>query len=125
MLKLEDRVRLQHMLDHACEAVGLLRERSRADLDSDRLRQLALTRLIEVVGEAATRVSGETQVRLPQIPWGQVVSMRNRLIHGYASVDLDILYQTVVQDLPVLVAELQPLLRPSPPPASGIGPVGD
>lgn len=111
MLKPEDQVRLQHMLDHACEAVALLRERRRAELGSDRLLQLALTRLIEIVGEAAARVSGETQVRLPQIPWPQVVSMRNRLIHGYASVDLDILWQTVVEDLPALVAELQPLLR--------------
>ena len=84
--------------------------RSRADLDTDRMLNLALTRLLEVIGEAAGRVSREEQQRYPTIPWPQIVSLRNRLIHGYDSVDLDILWQIVIRDLPPLVSELERIL---------------
>ena len=72
---------LRHMLDHAREATLLAQDRSRADLDTDRLLELALVRLLEVVGEAASRVPRETCAHYPQIPWPEIVSMRNRLIH--------------------------------------------
>lgn len=76
--------------------------------------QLSLVRLVEIVGEAAGRVSLSTRQRHPQIPWPQIAGMRNRLIHGYDFVDYDILWQTVSEDLPALVAALQPLI-PGPP----------
>jgi uncharacterized protein with HEPN domain len=66
------------MLDHAQEAVALTQGRSRADLDSDRLLELALVRLLEIVGEAASRVSNEDCERHPEIPWPQIISLRNR-----------------------------------------------
>jgi len=105
-----DDVRLRHMLDHAREAVSLVQGKTRADLDKDRLLNLALVRLIEIVGEAASRVSKETQRRYPEIPWPQIVSMRNRLIHGYDFVDFDILWQTVNEDLLLLIAELEKIV---------------
>ncbi len=100
-------VALRHMLDHAQEAVALARGRSRADLDSDRLLQLALTRLVEIVGEAAGRVPSELQARHPQLPWREVISARNRLIHGYESVDLDIIWEIVARDLPQLIPVIE------------------
>ncbi len=96
-------VALRHMLDHAREAVALARGRSRGDLDSDRLLQLALTHLVEIVGEAAGRVPTELQARHAQLPWREAVSARNRLIHGYDFVDLDILWEIVASDLPQLI----------------------
>jgi uncharacterized protein with HEPN domain len=93
------------MLDHAREAVALVQGKRRVDLDSDRLLNLALVRLLEIIGEAANRIP--EQARYPQIPWPQIVSLRNRLIHGYDSVDFDILWQIVTEDLPPLIASLE------------------
>ena len=103
-------IRLRHMLDYAQEAVGLVHDRKREDLEDDRLLELALVRLLEVVGEAASRVSMEDRALYPDIPWPQIVGLRNRLIHGYDAVDQDILWQIVVQDLPPLITTLKEIL---------------
>jgi len=101
---------LRHMLDHAREAVTLAQGKDRADLDDDRLLELALVRLLEIVGEAASRVPSDDRTRYPEIPWPQIVSLRNRLIHGYDAVDLDILWQIIERDLPPLIAALEIIL---------------
>ena len=98
------------MLDHAREAVSLVQGKNRADLDQDRLLNLALVRLLEIIGEAANRVPKEDQLRHPQIPWSQIVSLRNRLIQGYDSVDFDILWQIVTHDLPSLISALEEMV---------------
>lgn len=102
------------MRDHAREAMTLAHGRTRRDLDSDRLLNLALVRLLEIVGEAAARVPDDVRVRHAAIPWPQVVGLRNRLIHGYDAVDFDILWQIVSADLPPLVAELDRIVGPAP-----------
>ena len=88
-------VRLRHMLDHARETVAMVQGKNRADLDTDRLLNLSLVRLIEIVGEAANRVPKEECTRHPDIPWPEIISLRNRLIHGYDMVDYDIPWQIV------------------------------
>lgn len=103
-------VRYHHMLDHAEEAVQLVKNKSRADLDRDRVLGLALVRLLEIIGEAANYIPKEEQARYPDIPWAQIVGLRNRLIHGYDSVDYDILWQIITQDLPSLIATLQQII---------------
>ena len=105
-------LRLRHMLEHAREAVHFADGRSRADLDRDRILNLALVRLLEIVGEAAARVPIGQRDRWPAIPWEPIIGLRNRLIHGYSDVDLDILWAILTQDLPVLVAELERVLPP-------------
>lgn len=112
MSRHKDRIRLQHMLDSASEALALIERKTREDIEADRVLTLALIRLMEVVGEAAGRVSTEGQASLPRIPWNQIVGLRNRLIHGYDSVDMDILWNILSSDLPLLVAELEPALFP-------------
>ena len=115
MSRHDDRTRMRHMLAHAEEAVGMARGRSRGDLDSDRQLNLSLVRLMEVVGEAAARVSPEGRQHHPAIPWPEVAGLRNRLIHGYDQVDFDILWDIVRDDLPPLIAELRRALElPSP-----------
>jgi uncharacterized protein with HEPN domain len=100
-------VRLRHMLDHAREVLEMARGRVRADLDSDRQLNLALVRLLEIMGEAAARVPQADRDRFPNVPWRDVVDLRNRLIHGYDTVNFDILWAIVQHDLPPLVAELE------------------
>ena len=110
MSRLDLGVRLQHMLDAAREAGTLVSGRSRAEYDGDRTLRLAVVRLLEVVGEAAGRIPMDFRDSHPEIPWLGVVGLRNRLIHGYDAVDFDILWQIIADDLPVLVAILEPVL---------------
>ena len=86
----EDRIRRRHMLDAAQEAMSFAKGRTRADLKLDRMLQLFLVREIEVIGEAASRVSRELQAKTPQIPWTEIIGMRHRLIHSYTDVNLDV-----------------------------------
>jgi uncharacterized protein with HEPN domain len=76
------------MLDYSREAFEMARGRKRSDLDHDRQFNLALVRLLEIIGEAANRVPEEERIRIPAIPWPQIVSLRNRLIHGTATTKL-------------------------------------
>ena len=110
----EDLIRLRHMLDHTREASNLARSHSRSDLDTDRLLGLGLVRLLEIVGEAAGRISEGLRAEQTLIPWPRIVGLRNRLIHGYDSVDMDILWEILTNDLPPLIESLQaiPGIRP-------------
>ncbi len=106
MLPESDRIRLLHMVDAAQAAQSFVVGKSRGDLENARLLTSGLVREIEIVGEAATHISRETRRAHSTIPWRQIVGMRNRLIHGYFEVDLDLLWVTVVDDLPLLVKQL-------------------
>ncbi len=99
------------MLDATRKAAGFAEGRSRADLDTDEMLGLSLVRLLQVVGEAAKSVSPGLREKYPDIPWRQIAGTRDRLIHGYFDVDMDIVWQIVTGDLPALVAGLEQLLR--------------
>ncbi len=103
-------VRLRHMLDHAREAVEMVKGKTRADLSTDRKLNLSLVRLLEIVGEAAGRMPEEERSCHPDLPWPQIVSLRNRLIHGYDSVDFDILWNIITNDLPPLIERLEQIV---------------
>ena len=107
----EDEIRLRHMVDAAREAASFAAGRTRGDLDADRQLVMALVKEIEIVGEAAARVSEATREHLPDIPWDELIGMRNRLVHAYFDVNLDIVWQTVQEDLPKLIALLE-LIEP-------------
>jgi uncharacterized protein with HEPN domain len=112
MSRHDDAVSLAQMRDHAREALDMAAGRSHVDLQSDRQFQLALTRLVEIVGEAAGRVSERSRAQHKTIPWREIVGMRHRLIHGYDRVDLDILWEVVRKDLRDLVTQLDAILGP-------------
>lgn len=86
-----DRIRLQHMLDAAQEATRFSKNRTKDDLDTDRMLTLSVVKCIEIIGEAAGRVSPETRRTTPNIPWPDIIGMRNRLIHVYYDVNHAIL----------------------------------
>ena len=106
----DDLVRVRHMLDAAREAVALCAGRSRGELDTNRLLNLSLVRLLEIVGEAARSTSPEFRAEHAQIAWNKAAGMRDRLIHGYFDVNLDIVWGTVTEDLPPLIAQLEKVL---------------
>jgi uncharacterized protein with HEPN domain len=101
----EDRVRLLHMIEAAETARGFVSGKMRSDLDTDRL--LALVRAIEVVGEAASKVSSKTRDVAVDIPWALIISMRNRLIRAYFDVDHEVVWKTVTEELPQLLPRLR------------------
>lgn len=107
MSQRDDSVTLRQMLDHAREARDLLRGKRRSTLQKDRVRLLALVRLLEVLGEAANRVSAEARRRHTTIQWRGIIGLRNRLIHAYDTVDVDVLWGVVKNDLPGLIRELE------------------
>ncbi len=100
------------MRDAANEALFFTQGKTRNSLEHERMLLLSLVRLVEVIGEAASRISPEKQKQITQIPWPQIISMRNRLIHNYYEVDVDILWKTVTEDLPPLVTILEQVLDP-------------
>jgi uncharacterized protein with HEPN domain len=105
-----DAVRLRHMLEYASKALLFAKGKSRADLDNDEQLRLALVQLIQIVGEAASRVSRKFQEQTPSIPWADIIGTRNRLIHAYFDINLNVLWDTINDDLPPLVGQLQKII---------------
>jgi uncharacterized protein with HEPN domain len=103
-------ITLRQMVDYAQKAVAISRGKRRDDLENDLTFNLALTRLIEIIGEAANRVPEEFRQTHPDIPWMAIIGMRNRLIHGYDEVDPDFLWSVVSDDLPSLINQLNKFL---------------
>ncbi len=106
----DDNYRIRHILDAARECVGFAEGRCREDLDADRKLNLSLVRLLEIVGEAARGTSPEFRQAHPDLPWKKMVGMRDRLIHGYYDVSLDVVWETITEDLPPLIDRLEEIV---------------
>lgn len=109
MSKTDERC-LHHMLDAAQEAVAFMKGRARAELQSDRMLALSVAKDIEILGEAACRVSSATRALLPQFPWDRAISMRHRLVHGYFKIEFDVVWSAVQQDLPLMIEVIESLI---------------
>lgn len=106
-----DEARLCDMRDAAEHASIFIQGKSREALEEqNELLGFALTRAIEIIGEAASQISPETRALFPQIPWKSVVGMRNLVIHEYFSVDYDVIWKVAVEDVPVLLDALNEVL---------------
>lgn len=106
----EDRIRIRHMLDAVKEALAFTIDMSREDLGNNRMLTLAIIKELEIIGEAASKLTSEFKAGQPHIPWADIVGMRNRLTHGYFDIDLDRVWDTVLEDLKPLCAELENLI---------------
>jgi len=107
----DERLFIRHMLDAARQAREYAVGRSRADLEHDPLLRDGFVRQLTIIGEAAGRVTGATRNTYPGVPWPDLVGMRNRIVHEYFRVDLDIVWATVEFDLPELVSQLEELIE--------------
>ena len=106
----DDTVRLKHMLDACNEALSFTQNKSRESLADDKMLLLALVKSIEMIGEAASRLSEKSRGELSHIPWMNIINMRNRLIHAYFDINLDVVWNTVSEDLPPLATQLEKIL---------------
>jgi len=102
--------RLQHMLDAVREILEFVEGRDRQSLSEDRPLQHLITRNFQILGEAASRISEDYRAAHPEIPWREMIDLRNRLVHAYFDVNLDIVWSTVQQDLPRLLPQLTALM---------------
>lgn len=107
----EDRARLVDILDSARDAVLDAGNRTGYELEEDRIRLLAIVRLLEVIGEAANGVSEQFRLEHPGLPWRQMIATRNRLIHGYRDVDPAVVVAIVQTNLPSVITVLEPILK--------------
>jgi uncharacterized protein with HEPN domain len=99
------------MLDTAKEAVEFAANRKREDLDTDRQLTHSLVHCVEIIGEAASKVSPEYRSSNSEIPWSRIVGMRNRLIHAYFDINLSILWRTIKEELPRLITALEQIVE--------------
>jgi uncharacterized protein with HEPN domain len=95
------------MLETASKAAAKVSGLDHDQFLADENLHLACVHLVQVLGEAASRVSAETRERHPGIPWRQVIGMRHRVVHDYLAVDLEIVWAVVTGDLPALIGELE------------------
>ncbi|XGV94606.1 MAG: DUF86 domain-containing protein [Leptolyngbya sp. BL-A-14] len=103
---------LLDMLQSAQIAMNYIAERSQEELATDLQLQDAIIHRLLIIGEASKRVSEITRQSLPTIPWAAINGMRNRLIHEYDEIDLDVVWDTVVNSLPLLILELEKIVPP-------------
>ena len=108
--QLKDEDRIRHMLEAAFKAYEFSRGRTRGDLDKDEQLTLSLVHLLEIIGEAAGKVSQDFRSQHSEIPWNRISGIRNRLVHGYFDIDMDIVWETVTARLPELIAQLKNLV---------------
>ncbi len=106
----KDLVRLNHMLDSTQAILSFTKGKRRTSLDANRLLLSAILRELEIIGEAASRISEATKKKHPNLPWKELVGMRNRLIHAYFDVDHDIIWKTIREYLPSFLQELEEIL---------------
>lgn len=111
-MRVEDAIRIRHMIDAAELAQDFVAGRARADLDQDKMLRFALVQAVQVIGEAASKVSPECRLELPAVPWAAITGMRNRLVHAYFDIETDLLWVTVQKDLADLLTQLKAIDLP-------------
>ena len=110
MSRRDDVVLLRDMLNTARTAVGAIQGRRQSDLSSDVVWALGLAKCLEIIGEAAARLSEPTRGRYPEIPWQPIIGMRNRLVHAYFDIDPEQVWKALTEDLPPLIEQLECVL---------------
>jgi uncharacterized protein with HEPN domain len=106
MSQRDDQIYIGHMIDTANKAIGFVAGLSREDFDNNEQLRLAITHLLQIIGEAARRVSLDFRNTHPEIPWNAIVGMRSKVVHDYLNVDEDVVWDTAKNDLAPLVMEL-------------------
>ncbi len=106
----EDRIRIRHMIDAASEALSFVDGVDKKIFSQSRILILSVIKDIEIIGEAASKISEETKMKYSEIPWKDIVGMRNRLIHGYFDVNINLVWNTTKNNLPPLIKSLKEII---------------
>ena len=107
MLNNEDRIRIRHMLEASQKIMKFFQKKTRQEFENDEVLVLAVVRLLEIVGEAARKISSEITQEFSQITWKGIIGTRDRLIHGYFNVDMNVIWNIIENDIPYLITELE------------------
>jgi len=102
--------RLRDILE-AITAIDRYRDRGRSAFEQDELLQVWFLRHLQIIGEAARRLPEEIRHLAPDIPWHKIIGMRNILVHGYFAIDLDVVWDAVQRDVPLLKPAVEALLK--------------
>jgi len=106
----KDLVRLEHMLDSARAIQAYIKGKRRGSLDTNRMLISSIIRELEIIGEAAAKVTKETQNQFSELPWKNIIGMRNQLIHVYFDINNDIVWKTIKEALPLLCTQLEHII---------------
>lgn len=106
----DDRIRFRHIVEALNSAIRFTEGRRREDLDRDEMLSFALLHAMQIVGEAATKISPDTRDQYPRIPWAVIIGMRHRLVHAYFDINHDIMWTTATEAAPELLAQIKTLL---------------
>ena len=102
----DDQIRLRHIVDFAGRAISFTAGITQEEFNHNEVLQYACVHLLEIIGEAANEISDKMRRQYPDIPWLKMINMRNRLIHGYIDIDMDIVWLTIKDDLPPLIEQV-------------------
>lgn len=111
MTFIDDLTRLRHMKEAAEDALAFTAGKTKEDLEEDRILSFAVVKVLEIVGEAASKISLECHERYPDVPWRDMIGMRNRLVHAYYGINFEIVWTTIVNDLDPLIETLNRVIR--------------
>jgi uncharacterized protein with HEPN domain len=110
-MKPEDKIRIRHMIDAAEEALSFITDISETEFNKSRMLVLSIIKEIEIIGEAASKIPEDTRLKHSNVPWQDIIDMRNRLIHGYFDVNVKLVWNTLKNDLPPLILSLKEILK--------------
>lgn len=103
----EDKIRLLHMIEATEEVLSFIKDTGKEEFAKNRMLILSVIKDIEIIGEAASKISEKVKIEYPEIPWKDIIGMRNRLIHGYFDVDINLVWNTANKNLPQLLSLLK------------------
>lgn len=108
---LGDKVRLQHIFDAILEIESYLTGKSYPDFLANSMMRFAIVKQLEIIGEAANHISSETKELFSNIPWSQIIGLRNVFVHEYFGIDLNLTWQIIISDLPDLKEKVQTAIQ--------------
>ena len=103
--------RLKHISDACQEALKFVENQNQESLQQNRILALALVKELEIIGEAANNISSDCQLKYPDIPWKDMIGMRNRLVHAYFGINYDIVWKTVKESLPIVLRDIEVIIE--------------
>jgi uncharacterized protein with HEPN domain len=109
-MRVEDAVRIRHMIEAAESIIEFVAGRERSELDTNRMLLFAVVRAIEILGEAASKVTDEARAANSAIPWKAIIGMRNRLIHAYFDVNAQLVWESATAEIPAILPQLRLLV---------------